>query len=89
MIMLTGSFYATSFLLHPFRLALLASSLPLSAFAIDEAKKEIVIGTTVGDFADMVTDAIKPQLEAKGWKGQTGGVHRLRDSQHRPGGRVA
>ena len=30
-------------------LALLASSLPLSAFAIDEAKKEIVIGTTVGD----------------------------------------
>ena len=49
-------------------LALLASSLPLSAFAIDEAKKEIVIGTTVGDFADMVTDAIKPQLEAKGYK---------------------
>ena len=51
-----------------FALALLASSLPLSAFAIDEAKKEIVIGTTVGDFADMVTDAIKPQLEAKGYK---------------------
>ena len=49
-------------------LALLASSLPLSAFAIDEAKKEIVIGTTVGDFADMVTDSIKPQLEAKGYK---------------------
>ena len=49
-------------------LALPASSLPLSAFAIDEAKKEIVIGTTVGDFADMVTDSIKPQLEAKGYK---------------------
>ena len=56
------SFFALS------ALALLASSLPLSAFAVDEAKKEIVIGTTVGDFADMVTDAIKPQLEAKGYR---------------------
>ncbi|CAJ1782389.1 hypothetical protein FGF01_14255 [Aeromonas salmonicida subsp. achromogenes] len=49
-------------------LALLASSLPFSVLAADPAKKEIVIGTTVGDFADMVTDSIKPQLEAKGYK---------------------
>jgi D-methionine transport system substrate-binding protein len=31
-------------------------------------KQEIVIGTTVGDFADMVTDSIKPQLEDKGYR---------------------
>ena len=49
-------------------LALLASSLPFSVLAADPAKKEIVIGTTVGDFADMVTDSIKPQLEAKGYQ---------------------
>ncbi|RAJ09888.1 NLPA lipoprotein [Aeromonas salmonicida] len=49
-------------------LALLASSLPFSVFAADPVKNEIVIGTTVGDFADMVTDSIKPQLEAKGYK---------------------
>ena len=68
MIMLTGSFMQRRSFFTLSALALLASSLPLSAFAIDEAKKEIVIGTTVGDFADMVTDAIKPQLEAKGYK---------------------
>ncbi|MCO4206175.1 MetQ/NlpA family ABC transporter substrate-binding protein [Aeromonas taiwanensis] len=49
-------------------LALLAGSLPFSVLAADPAKKEIVIGTTVGDFADMVTDSIKPQLEAKGYQ---------------------
>ena len=43
----------------------LLGSLPLSVLAADPAKKEIVIGTTVGDFADMVTDSIKPQLEAR------------------------
>ncbi len=36
--------------------------------AADEDKKEIVIGTTVGDFADMVTESIKPQLEALGYQ---------------------
>lgn len=30
-------------------------------------KTEIVFGTTVGDFADMVKDQIKPALEAKGY----------------------
>jgi D-methionine transport system substrate-binding protein len=49
-------------------LALLAGTLPLAALAADPAKQEIVIGTTVGDFADMVTDAIKPQLEDKGYR---------------------
>lgn len=29
--------------------------------------KKIRIGTTVGDFADMVTDSVKPQLEKKGY----------------------
>ncbi|MCS3460056.1 MetQ/NlpA family ABC transporter substrate-binding protein [Aeromonas sp. BIGb0445] len=50
--------------------ALLAASSAFSATAADAAapvKQEIVIGTTVGDFADMVTDSIKPQLEAKGY----------------------
>ncbi|MGL5610587.1 MAG: MetQ/NlpA family ABC transporter substrate-binding protein, partial [Aeromonas veronii] len=46
-------------------------SLSFSAGAADASlptKQEIVIGTTVGDFADMVTDSIKPQLEVKGYK---------------------
>lgn len=30
--------------------------------------KKIRIGTTVGDFADMVTDSVKPQLEKKGYE---------------------
>ena len=46
-------------------LALSLCSFPL--LAVDEAKQEIVIGTTVGDFADMVTESIKPQLEAQGY----------------------
>ncbi|MGB6188820.1 MAG: MetQ/NlpA family ABC transporter substrate-binding protein [Aeromonas molluscorum] len=52
-------------------LALLAASSAFSAtaaYAAAPLKKEIVIGTTVGDFADMVTDSIKPQLEAKGYQ---------------------
>lgn len=47
-------------------LSLVAATLPL--WAADPAKEEIVIGTTVGDFADMVTDTIKPQLEADGYR---------------------
>ena len=31
------------------------------------AKKEIVFGTTVGDFGDMVKDQIQPELEKKGY----------------------
>lgn len=31
-------------------------------------KKEIIIGTTVGDFADMVRDQVKPALEKKGYQ---------------------
>lgn len=31
-------------------------------------KKEIVFGTTVGDFGDMVKDQIQPALEKKGYK---------------------
>lgn len=32
-----------------------------------EVKKEIVIGTTPGMFADMVRDSVRPQLETKGY----------------------
>ncbi|PSJ47551.1 hypothetical protein C7H85_01570 [Zobellella endophytica] len=46
-------------------LALACCSFPL--LAVDQEKKDIVIGTTVGDFADMVTESIKPQLEALGY----------------------
>ena len=38
-VIMLKEFFATSFLLHLSALALLANSLPLSAFAIDEAKK--------------------------------------------------
>ena len=51
--------------------AMAVGSLSFSAVAAGASlptKQEIVIGTTVGDFADMVTDSIKPQLEAKGYK---------------------
>lgn len=34
----------------------------------NEDLKKIRIGTTVGDFADMVTDSVKPQLEKKGYE---------------------
>lgn len=34
----------------------------------DPSKTEIVIGTTVGDFGDMVKDSVKPQLEKQGYK---------------------
>ncbi|GGY28514.1 MetQ/NlpA family ABC transporter substrate-binding protein [Paludibacterium paludis] len=39
-----------------------------AAVAADPAKKEIVIGTTVGDFGDMVRQSIKPILEKQGYK---------------------
>lgn len=35
---------------------------------IDPNKPEIVFGTTVGDFGDMVKVAVKPQLEKQGYK---------------------
>lgn len=35
---------------------------------IDPNKSEIVIGTTVGDFGDMVKNSVKPQLEKQGYK---------------------
>ncbi|OHR76058.1 MetQ/NlpA family ABC transporter substrate-binding protein [Neisseria sp. HMSC70E02] len=38
-----------------------------SPAADNGAKKEIVFGTTVGDFGDMVKDQIKPALEKKGY----------------------
>lgn len=49
-------------------LALVLSALPLSLMATEADKKEIVIGTTVGDFADMVTESIKPYLEQQGYQ---------------------
>ncbi|QFI54880.1 MetQ/NlpA family ABC transporter substrate-binding protein [Aeromonas simiae] len=49
-------------------LSLAMTLLPQTLWAVAPAKREIVIGTTVGDFADMVNDAVKPQLEAKGYR---------------------
>lgn len=49
-------------------LALAISALPLSLMAADADRKDIVIGTTVGDFADMVTESVKPFLEARGYR---------------------
>ncbi|GGB46091.1 hypothetical protein GCM10011502_19330 [Oceanisphaera marina] len=49
-------------------LALAFAALPLSVIAADADKKEIVIGTTVGDFADMVSESIKPYLEQQGYQ---------------------
>lgn len=50
-----------------------ASSTPSSttastAGAKDPNKAEIVIGTTVGDFGDMVKNSVQPQLEKQGYK---------------------
>lgn len=39
-----------------------------SADNVTAEVKKIRIGTTVGDFADMVTDSVKPQLEKKGYE---------------------
>ena len=51
--------------------SLVASVLGLSvagaALAADPAKTDIVIGTTVGDFGDMVKLSVKPALEKEGY----------------------
>lgn len=55
------------FVLKAFAAAALGSALATAAYAADPAKKEIVIGTTVGDFGDMVKQSIKPILEKQGY----------------------
>jgi D-methionine transport system substrate-binding protein len=40
-----------------------SGALSTSALAADPAKPELVFGTTVGDFGDMVKLSIKPILE--------------------------
>ena len=51
--------------------SLVASVLGLSvagaALAADPGKTDIVIGTTVGDFGDMVKLSVKPALEKQGY----------------------
>lgn len=51
-------------------LAISALGLALTApsYAADPAKKNITIGTTVGDFGDMVKQSIKPILEKQGYQ---------------------
>lgn len=44
------------------------SSSAVTAGAKDPNKAEIVIGTTVGDFGDMVKNSVKPQLEKQGYQ---------------------
>ena len=48
--------------------ATLLTALGSHAFAADPNKKEIVIGTTVGDFGDQVKESIRPILERQGYK---------------------
>jgi D-methionine transport system substrate-binding protein len=48
--------------------SLLSLSLISGAQAADPSKPNIVIGTTVGDFGDMVRLAIKPALEKEGYQ---------------------
>lgn len=45
-----------------------ASTATATDTGIDPNKPEIVFGTTVGDFGDMVKVAVKPQLEKMGYK---------------------
>ena len=45
-----------------------SGALSTSALAADPAKPELVFGTTVGDFGDMVKLSIKPILEKQGYK---------------------
>ena len=56
------------FALKALTASVLGLALAGSALAADPAKKEIVIGTTVGDFGDQVKQSIKPILEKKGYK---------------------
>jgi D-methionine transport system substrate-binding protein len=39
-----------------------------STFALDANKKQIIIGTSVGDFADMVKREVRPILEKQGYQ---------------------
>ena len=55
------------FVLKSLAVATLGLSFAANVYAADPAKKEIVIGTTVGDFGDMVKLSIKPILEKKGY----------------------
>ncbi len=48
--------------------AALLAALCSPALAADPAKKEIVIGTTVGDYGDQVKEGIRPILEKQGYK---------------------
>lgn len=54
--------------MKPSTLILTLSLLSFNAFSFDQKTKEIKIGATVGDFAELVKDGIKPQLEKKGYK---------------------
>lgn len=45
-----------------------SSTTASTAGAKDPNKAEIVIGTTVGDFGDMVKNSVQPQLERQGYK---------------------
>ncbi|MDO5652645.1 MAG: MetQ/NlpA family ABC transporter substrate-binding protein [Brachymonas sp.] len=56
---------------HIFKTTVLVAALAATgsaALAADPAKKQIVIGTTVGDFGDMVKQSIRPILEKQGYK---------------------
>jgi D-methionine transport system substrate-binding protein len=55
------------FALKTLAVATLGLAFAANVHAADPAKKEIVFGTTVGDFGDQVKQAIKPILEKKGY----------------------
>lgn len=55
------------FVIKALAASLLGLAVAGAALAADPAKKEIVIGTTVGDFGDMVKQSIKPILEKQGY----------------------
>ena len=55
------------FVLKSLAVAALGLTVAANVQAADPAKKEIVIGTTVGDFGDMVKQSIKPILEKQGY----------------------
>lgn len=55
------------FVLKSLAVATLGLTFAANVHAADPAKKEIVIGTTVGDFGDMVKLSIKPLLEKQGY----------------------
>ncbi|HJV05870.1 MAG TPA: MetQ/NlpA family ABC transporter substrate-binding protein [Chromobacteriaceae bacterium] len=55
------------FILKALAASVLGLAVAGSALAADPSKKEIVIGTTVGDFGDMVKQSVKPILEKQGY----------------------